>query len=212
MTRVNQLATIVVASLLLIAGAAAPAAANPIGDVFSDEDEDDGLLPDVDAIVAAATGVSDRVSAWASRTVNGPPDPESKATATAETFNNNSAEIVGYVNSRATVDSSHEVAEITFVLGDREATRYVVGEVNSTTGNYTSAAMLTRSEYEARGLGDSDVDETIELSGYAAENAPDELDTFITEYVGPDKDISGSKDEARMKTSYAGGVSASFDF
>lgn len=105
-----------------------------------------------------------------------------------------------------------DVLEITFVLGDEEAVRYLVADIDSTTGNYSSAAMLDRAAYEDRGLDDADTDETVKLSGFAADNAAEELDTFVVEYAAEDRDLAGSSDLARMTTSYAGSIDASFEW
>jgi hypothetical protein len=212
MIRKERAVSLLVATLVLVATLSAPAAASPLADVLGEDEEDDGLLPDVDAIIAGAEGAQERISAWTSRKINGAPSAEAKANETASRFNQNSGAIVEYVNRRATADTDHDVAKITFVLGDEEATRYLVASVNETTGNYTSAELVTPAEYEERGYRSTDLDGEVELSGFATENAPEEVDHFMREFVEPDRDVGGSPHMARMKSRYAGSVEASFEW
>lgn len=214
----HRFSVLLVVGLVLSAGLATPVAADGWSDALTEDDdeEDGGLLPDVDvdvaAILAGAEGGNDRMMAWVDRQTGELPSAEAKANATTTIFNDNSEIIVDYVNQRATFSEDHEVIRITFGLGDETTTRYIVGDVNTTTGNYSSAAMLTREEYESRGLEDADVDEWLEPSGYATENAPNELQYFVNEFAEPNKDFAGSPREARAKSRYAGSIEKSFSW
>lgn len=210
----TRAATIGIALLLVVAGMSAPVAANPIGDVFGDDDEEDeSLVPDVDvdAILGGVDGIRERTTSWIERQRGTAPESEEVASNVSTTFNDNSGAILEYVNERSVADSDERILRLEFVLDGEESTRYLVSEVNESTENYTDATIVDSEEFESRGLDESDVDEEVRLEGIAAQRADEELETFVEDYVETGDDPS-SRYLGRLGTQYAGSVDASFNW
>lgn len=202
-----------IAVLLVLASMSAPVAANPIGDIFGEDDseEDDSLLPDVDTILGAVEGLQARATSWIDRTRGAAPESTEVAVDVTDRFNSNSDAILGYVNERSEADSDSRITKLTFVLDGEETDRYLVTEINSTEGNYTDLVMLSSGEYSDRGLDESDVDEEVRLEDGAAQNADEELETFLDEYVETGEDPSSGY-LSRLGAQYAGSVDATFEW
>lgn len=201
-----------IAVLLVLASMSAPVAANPIGDIFGeDSEEEDSLLPDVDTILGAVEGLQARATSWIDRTRGASPTSTEVAVDVTDRFNSNSDAILGYVNERSEADSDSRITKLTFVLDGEETDRYLVTEINSTEGNYTDLVMLSSGEYSDRGLDESDVDEEVRLEDGAAQNADEELETFLDEYVETDTDPDKGY-LSRLGAQYAGSVDATFEW
>ena len=116
-----------------------------------------------------------------------------------ETFNANNRTIESYVNAHATASTSADVLELTFDIGDEQATRYLVADVNGP--DYEHARIVTETTRSP--------DESCTLDQQAADNAAAELETFIDEYADPDKNVSAGY-ESDLTSQYAGEVHCSF--
>jgi hypothetical protein len=195
MTRLKPIAVATLAVLALFAGAAIPAAANhdttdedasTTDALFgtSDSADDPGLLTQLQAV---RDGVSGYVagSVERARYEYSPfgPDPDDAATSANETmtaFNERSAAFVDYANARNV--SGGEVVAITFEQSGESETIYLVADYNTTSNEYNSAAMVADT--------DRTVDETVTVSGMAADNAADELVAFHDTFVESGDDPS----------------------
>lgn len=161
--------------LAAVAGAAQPVAANPFTD--SVDDEDDSLLPSVDAIVAGAQGLADRVSDVVDRSE--PMAADEAGQQAADELNANNATFEDYLNNRTTATTGYDVIEVTFEIGDTTDTRYIVSDVENET--YTNVQMVNST--------DRTVDETITLREEAAENADKEIDFFANNYASEQRGV-----------------------
>lgn len=178
---------------------------NSVADaLFTDEDEDEdgdtggiGNLPDfVSGLVARYSPLTDRPEKA---------DADEYATDLKTTFNQNNETLLNWTNSRVTVDKDTPT-DIRLKLQDESGNSrwvFVVAEKNTTSGDFTSAKAMNLSEYKATGR---EVDLTYRLSPYASRNAADELDTFISEYAAPGKDVERSY-LAEMAGEYKGEIS-----
>jgi hypothetical protein len=99
-----------------------------------------------------------------------------------QAFNERSESFVTYANDRNV--SGGEVVQITFDQTDAEESVYLVAEYNETSNAYDSAAMVNTT--------DRSVDETVTVSGMAADNAADEIEAFHSEFVEDNEDVTTS--------------------
>jgi hypothetical protein len=194
MTRLTPIAVAVLAVLALLAGAAAPAAANhdttnedasTTDALFgtSDGGDEPGVLTQLqavrDGISGYVAGSVERARYEYSPFRDAPDDPTTSANETMTAFNERSGAFVDYANARNV--SGGEVVSITFEQGGDSETIYLVAEYNDTAGEYDSAKMVADT--------DRTVDETVTVSGMAADNADDELvafhDTFVEDGADP---------------------------
>jgi hypothetical protein len=189
MTRLKPIAVATLAVLALLAGAAAPAAANHdstdedagIADsLFGTSDSNDtGVLDTVSAALGVASGTLDR--AYYESPFGPEPDAaEKNAEELMTAFNDRNASLVSEANTENV--SGGEVAKITFDQTDSEAVIYIVSTYNETSGAYESARVVTDT--------DRHVDETVTLSGMAADNAAAVLEEFHAKFVESDEDVS----------------------
>jgi hypothetical protein len=195
MTRLTPIAVATLAVLALLAGAAAPAAANHDA-TTQDEGLADSLFGTSDSNDTGLVGQAQRVASGlygaASGTVDralyeapfGPePDSaEANADDTMQAFNEHSSDFVAYANDRNV--SGGEVVQITFDQRDAEETIYLVAEYNQTSDQYDSAQMVNTT--------DRTVDETVTVSGMAADNAAEEIEAFHSEFVESNADVTTS--------------------
>jgi hypothetical protein len=194
MTRLKPIAVAVLAVLALLAGAAAPAAANHdsttqdagIADsLFGTSDSDGGVLDSAIQTAGAAYGV---VSGQADRALYASPfgpepdSAEANAEDTMQAFNDHSSDFVDYANGRNV--SGGEVVQITFDQADASETIYLVAAYNQTSDQYDSAQMVNST--------DRTVDETVTVSGMAADNAASEIEAFHSEFVEDNDDVTTS--------------------
>jgi ribosomal protein S6 len=179
-------------------------ASSVFGDVVSVEDDesaDDGMLTSVrraaSRIAGAASGTLARL------TDRGTDQTASEAADSAQSeFNANNQTIQSYINARATASEDADVLKLTFEIDDESATRYVVADVNGTDGSYENASMVVSTSRE--------VDESCTLEEQAADNAADELGTFVEEFASEDENLSAGY-QGRMASQYAGEVDCSFE-
>jgi hypothetical protein len=195
MTRPKPIAVATLAVLALLAGAAAPAAANHdstteetgIADsLFGTSDsDDDGLVGQAQRVVGgfygAATGGLDR-ALYESPFGPEPDSAEQNAEDTMQAFNDHSGDFVDYANDRNV--SGGEVVQITFDQTDASETIYLVAEYNQSSDQYDSAQMVNTT--------DRSVDETVTVSGMAADNAAAEIKAFHSEFVADNEDVTTS--------------------
>lgn len=190
--------TAVLAILVVLASLSAPVAAqdSSVWDSFTDQD-----ASTVDTVLAGVSGLLERVrySASAMSPLSGTNDSEAVATDATqlrETFNNNSAAIETYVNARFEGNESEwNVIEIRQVRGDETETQYLVADVEN--DSFANVSMVEST--------DRTVDKTVELRSYASDNAANELDTFITEFVDEDRDLTQSY-QSELASKYGGHV------
>jgi hypothetical protein len=183
------------AVLALLAGAAIPAAANhdttdsdasTTDALFGTTDggEDAGVLTQLqavrDGISGFAAGSLERARYQYSPFRSAPDDAETSANEMMTAFNERTDSFVDYANARDV--SGGEVVAITFEQSGDSETVYLVADYNTTSEAYDSAAMVNST--------DRAVDETVTVSGMAADNAADELVAFHDEFVEPGKDPS----------------------
>jgi hypothetical protein len=195
MTRLKPIAVATLAVLALLAGAAAPTAANHdsttqdeglADSLFGTSDsDDDGLVGQAQRVAGglygAATGGLDR-ALYESPFGPEPDSAEQNAEDTMQAFNERSESFVAYANDRNV--SGGEVVQITFDQADATETIYLVAEYNETSDAYDSAAMVNTT--------DRSVDETVTVSGMAADNAADEIEAFHSEFVEDNEDVTTS--------------------
>jgi hypothetical protein len=186
------------AVLALLAGAAIPAAAShdttdsdadsSVTDALfgTSDSDDDGLVGDITRTVGGGLGVAsgtlDRVAYQYSPFGPEPDSAEQNAEETMQAFNERSESFVTYANDRNV--SGGEVVQITFDQADAEETIYLVAEYNQTSDAYESAEMVNTT--------DRTVDETVTVSGMAADNAAAEIEAFHSEFVEPNDDVTTS--------------------
>jgi hypothetical protein len=192
MTRLKPIAVATLAVLALLAGAAAPAAANHdtttqdeglADSLFGTSDSNEtGVIDTVSAAIGVASGTLDRARYQYSPFGPEPDSAEQNAEDTMQAFNEHSGDFVDYANDRNV--SGSEVVEITFEQADDPETIYLVAAYNQTSNEYDSAAMVNTT--------DRSVDETVSVSGMAADNAADEIEAFHETFVDPNDDVTTS--------------------
>jgi hypothetical protein len=208
--------------VVVIAGVvAAPTAAGQTADddsyfdalIASDTSGDQGLLSSVTEragrlFIEVSSGVNRLQARYLSAVPVIGDDTTGNATQYAstvtETFNANNGTIQSYVNARVAADRDHDVFAVYF--SDREGgnvTRYVVSTVHN--GSYHDLRMLTPAEFDNTNRA---VEHHVVLDWYASQHANRELDTFVSEYASPSKDLTTSY-KARMITEYGGGIQSS---
>lgn len=195
-TAIGLAALLVTGVTLGAAPVAADSTDSALGDVFN---EDTTATEYASALIAGLGGASDRAGHWFGQNAPGvlqdllgveEPSARDKATAVANYYNANNASLERWTNQRTNV-SSNKTIEVTFHLGDETATRYVL--VNASGGNITRSEMVSSTNRT--------VGEMLAVCGYAAEKAPAELETFVTEFAGPNEDVTADY-LARMKGAY----------
>ncbi len=208
--KTNALTALAMVTLILTASLAGPVALTAgaqtddesvIDTLFaSDEDDSDQIA----VLKAFASGIIEKYNPLAEK-------PE-KASAkeyganVQSTFNSNSGVLMNWTNTRSTASTDEDVARIKFTdeSGNTDY-RFIVTDVNTTTGNYTSVQMMNATEFQST---DRTHDETYRLTPYASRNADEELNTFISEYAEPGKDVERSY-LAKLAVEYQGEISGS---
>lgn len=155
--------------------------------LFTDEDEQ-GDTGGLETIIAFAKGISDKYNPLAER-----PDEASADEYVANvqsTFNSNNDTIRNWTNARSTATEDADVVRVKFTDEDENGEwLFIVTDVNTTSGNYTSAKAMTLTEFKDT---NREYDATYRLSPYASRNANEELETFVTEYAEPGTDVNQS--------------------
>lgn len=197
MTRKNNaLTALAVVTLILTASVAGPVAltasaqsddeSGVVDTLFgSDEDEDTDTITVVTAFVG---GVADRLNPLAERPEKA--NADEYGSNVQSTFNSNSDALMDWTNTRASGTEDEDVVRLKFTdeSGNTDY-RFIVTDVNATTGNYTSVRMMNASEFQNT---DRDHDLTFRMTPYASRNADEELNTFIDEYAEPGEDVDRS--------------------
>ncbi|MFW5911658.1 MAG: hypothetical protein ACOCQV_02860 [Halolamina sp.] len=191
-----------VALLLIVAGASAPMAVSAqsddggVLDGFLD-DEDDGT--DLSATVA---GVVDKNVWQASQYLSLSDADEDQQAAEQDrhdlqqAFAANNESIESYANDRFDGNASEwDVIEIAHVRDEGNATHYLVADAEN--GSFENARMVNET--------DRDVDHTLTLEEYASDAAHAELDTFVTDYVATDRNVTTGY-ATRLAAEYSGYV------
>lgn len=169
--------------------------------LFHDEDETE----DVGGWVALKAGIMGLVDKWSPLTDR--PD-QTNATGYCSrletTFNQNSGALTNWTNARATADTDADVVRIKCQDEDGgDAWLFVTADVNSTTGNYSNATAMNLSEFKDT---NREADMTFTLSPYASRNADKELETFVSDYAKPGKNVDQAY-LAHLAGEYRGEVS-----
>lgn len=190
----NTLAILALAAAVVIAStafAAAPVQAQSGEDssvvdaLFSDDEDDTDTW---ELISSAVSGFVDKYSPLADRPEEA--DAAEYGDRVQSEFNSNSGVLMDWTNSRTTASTDMDVVRLKFKdESGNTAYRFVVADVNATTGNYTNAQMVNASEFDSL---DREVDTTYRLSPYASRNAADELETFVDEYAEPGENVTQS--------------------
>lgn len=210
---IGAVALLLVASVTGVTFAASqPAAADQhttvLGEVLDGPDDNESTTEwTVDGLSvawAAAGGAQDR-AVWAIS--QNAPDfvaerfgaQDQLASAEAESvttyWNEHNQTLMTWSNDRGTF-SENRTIEMTWHLNGETATRYVL--VNVSDGNVTRAHMV---ESTSRSVTDS-----TDLCRFAAEQSQEELQTFVTDYAEPNKDVDTAY-LARLKGKYGDDVS-----
>lgn len=151
-----------------------------IGDVLEGSDDDsEGWLSTARAFVG---GYVERASLNFRELRDGDWSPDDRADELADEYNPYSSDFEQYANDRTTASTSLDVVEIELVNDDESATRYLVADVEN--GSYANTSIVEST--------DRQVDAWVSLCGYAARNAPDELEAFREDFVEDDEDVSAS--------------------
>lgn len=164
-------------------------------------DEDMTLSDRLDAANGAIAGWVDRLT-YQARTLADDRDESQRAddyaTDLAETYNSNNDTLETWVNARFSGNASDwNVVKVTLKQEDATATRYLVADVDNTTGNFTDSKMVNSTTRTT--------DAELTLEANAASNAADELQTFVHDYAAKDK-TPGRTYLSRMAQQYAGNV------
>lgn len=190
--KTHTLFAVAMAALLLTAGLAGPMAAT----ATAQEDGGgivDGLIPDDSGNGFNASVIQTAVFSWVE--ANTPVGEEVKkanathyARETKRTFNQNSSRIRNWTNERFAADTDNDVFRIRF--SDKSGNSkwmFIVSNVNTTEGNYTSARMMNLTEFRNT---NREYDKTYKLDPYASRNANDELERFISNRVAKDRGLT----------------------
>lgn len=199
------LLAVLVTGVTLGGGAAAAASDSNGGGLLNgsilDESDDRDCDPrkgvdavDTDVCRAASEGAYDKatwgfvsyfspVKTWFTTTVSGEeptPAVEEHANELQSIYNNNASRIEAEHNDDLDLEANRTyVVGIGFELHGEETERYLVAETDE---NGTATTEMTSS------IGDDQViDETLRLCGYAADQAPEELRSYIDRFVGTDE-------------------------
>lgn len=190
MYRLAVAVALVVASFAGVTGVATPASAQTsegvLDDVFSSGDASETA----EATLRALWAAQDRVlfdlqgllpSAITDRFPGLAPDRQTASdelASVASYYNSHNATLESWLNSRADVIENRTVKLVLYLRGET-ATRYL--EVNASGGNVTRSAIVTSTDRE--------LTDTVELCGYAADQALEELERFNNEYAEPGEDV-----------------------
>lgn len=200
------------ALFLVTAGAASPAvgqvSASPVEDFFGDDedsDDDGGILSGIGSVLDAYAGAIAGYRSRVTRSITsktGLSDDISAETAAddlQEVANDNIAGLQSYANDRVNAGTDYDVLELELTIDGETATRYATADVVN--GSYENTSVVDST--------DRSVDQSCTFEGAAARNAADELQSFIDNYVEPDKDVSEGL-VSRITTEYGGKIDCSF--
>ncbi|WP_153952736.1 hypothetical protein [Halosegnis longus] len=102
------------------------------------------------------------------------------ASNTSAVFETHAAALEPYVNQRVSAPvSDWDTIAVEFVVEDATATRYLLADESN--GEFTNLRMVNDTT--------RDVDGTLTIEEFAAEDAASELDYFATEYVAENRDV-----------------------
>lgn len=205
----HRLATVALCIVVVLTVVAAPVAAQ--------SDEDTGIG---DAILGAAVDVAEDPTAAAKSfaawgrgiaanvggSIGAPDRTAAECAGDLQTeLTDHNATYEQYLNDRITASTSRDVVRIDCrVEDDSETTTETVYIVaNVTNGTYTDTRAVDTTERV--------VDHRIVLSGVAAEDAPDDLETFREEYAS-ENETPPPAYKGRMKGKYMGHVEGTFGF
>jgi hypothetical protein len=198
--------------LVLLAAGVAPTTALAQSD-SEDEDLSDAIFGAAVSAVEDPLGAASKFSAWGQGVAAnvgawaGDPDrtPSECASDLTTEYNEHNATYEEYVNSRTKAEETRDVVRIDCQQDeDGETTTetvYLVADVQD--GNYTNSRIVDST--------DRTVDERVLLTGVATEDAPDDLETFRTEYAADDETPPPAY-RGRMTGKYWGNVYGSFGF
>lgn len=193
---------------LIVTGAFGMVAA-PVSAQDSD-DGDSGVVDDLFAqdgdkwtisnALGFASGLMERYNPLAEK-----PDEASASEyrdATMEQLNQNNGVLMNWTNPRANASTDFDVVRVKFTDSDGNSEwLFITADVNTTTDNYTSVQAMNLTEFKST---DREIDRTYRLSPYASRMASQELETFISEYAEPDKDLLGTDDGMEYLSKMAG--------
>jgi hypothetical protein len=197
MTRpLSSLAVALLVTIAVVSGGAGVATADT-------DDTDGGFIDSLlngDAFEQAMSivdGATARAGDWSP--FDGYGDADENLQAAMSAYNESSDAFLAELNSKNLSDGQ-EVVRVTCTTGDESATAYLIGEYNSSTGDYDNAYATTATEREP--------DEYVILEDAACQNAADEIDHYADEYATTDDD-PGAAYWNRLKTRYVGSVETS---
>jgi hypothetical protein len=112
-------------------------------------------------------------------------------------FNSHNTTITDWANARTNATTGLDTLAITCDTSDETATVYLTAEVDTTSGNYTNAQVVDATDREP--------DAECRLEEDSADNAADELATFVEEFAAPGEDVTESFTQ-RLAAQYTGDV------
>jgi hypothetical protein len=124
------------------------------------------------------------------------PTASEKASAVASVWAEHNETLESYASSRQNWTDDRTV-EITWIVDDETATQYLLA-------NATDGSVSTRMVNETSRTPTDDV----VLCGDAAENSPDELETFVSKFAQPNEDVTKPY-LAKLRGRYGGDVETS---
>lgn len=180
-----------VTGVTVAASAGAAAQATNESDLEGVLDPGDDLLSldGLEAAAAGADGLQARFRYWVSRNLPGavtervpglaPPETSAERIAISVTsyYNAHNETLDEYANDRGDFSSDY-VVEISIHLDGETATRYLNATDHS--GNISTSVESSKP---------GTVTESVDVCGFAAAHAHDELEVFVEEYAEPNKDV-----------------------
>jgi len=218
LTRKSLARALIVAAIVTgVTFATAPAAAqsdtSPLDGILGDDDEA-GPLESASSygksLWSAASGLQDRAGWWIANNAipdvaannvawldNDGPTASEEAASVTSYYNSHNATLEAYANDRGNW-SSNETVEIVIHLDGTSETRFLLA--NASDGNLTSSRMVDSTERTPT--------HDLEVCGYAAEQAQEELERFTTTYAETGDAVTKSY-LAKRSTKYGNDVETS---
>jgi hypothetical protein len=147
---------------------------------------------------ASVAGSFDRITSDVSETT-----ASTVATETTDVFNSNASTLVSYANNQITdgVDKTTiDTLRVKFTKAGDAERRFIVVGVDQEANDFTTASMVESTDRE--------IDEWVHLEALAADNAADELESFVDEYAAENKPIDAEL-KGRLAGRYAPDVKSS---
>lgn len=165
---------------------------------------DDGESGVVEAVLATVQGEAERFRyeiAHSSAPIVGGEETDTASEeleAVQSYYNPRSDNFESWINERSTASTEYDVVALEFQLGGETSTAYLVADVENE--SYHNSSIVDETNRT--------VDHNVTLCGYAADEAPGELEAFYGEYVETGDDVDRSY-VGRLAGSYRKNVATS---